>query len=61
MKEKKAFDLMNTGKGKEKENEKGKGKEKLKARKPAHKRSGENLDMRKHNPVIPVTFLPTAD
>ena len=33
MKEKKAFDLMNTGKGKEKENEKGKGKEKMKARK----------------------------
>ena len=33
MKEKKAFDLMNTGKGKEKENEIGKGKEKMKARK----------------------------
>ena len=33
MKEKNAFDLMNTGKGKEKENEKGKGKEKMKARK----------------------------
>ena len=33
MKEKKAFDLMNTGKDKEKENEKGKGKEKMKARK----------------------------
>ena len=33
MKEKKAFDLMNTGKDKEKENDKGKGKEKMKARK----------------------------
>ena len=33
MKEKQAFDLMNTGKDKEKENEKGKGKEKMKARK----------------------------